>query len=143
LDQPSIPEKLLWFGLPTSAAVPLAWAHAEYVKLVRSLTEGRVFDWIEPVHARYAAEPRRHATLEIWSTNRKLATIARGRTLRVIAGEPFEVTWTTTDWQSRDQSTSIDTSVGVCYVDIVAPPNVARLRFTMIDGGEYSVDVTE
>jgi glucoamylase len=118
-------------------------AHAVYVKLVRSSTEGRVFDWIEPVHARYAAEPRRNATLEIWSTNRKLATIARGRTLRIIAGEPFDVTWTTTDWQSREHSTSLDTSVGVWYVDIVAPPNAARLRFTVTDGGEYSVDVTE
>lgn len=142
-DQPSIPEKLLWFGLPTSAAVPLAWAHAEYIKLVRSLTDGRVFDWIEPVHARYAAEPRRNATLEIWSTNRKLTTIVRGRTLRIIAGEPFEVTWTATDWQNRDRCTGAGTSVGVWSVDIVAPPTASRLRFTMAGGAEYSVDLTD
>jgi len=142
-DQPSIPEKLLWFGRPTSAAVPLAWAHAEYIKLARSLNDGRVFDWIKPVRARYAAEPRPNATLEMWSTNRKLAAIARGRTLRIISGEPFEVTWTATDWQNRDQSTGTGTSVGVWYVDIVAPPNASRLRFTMADGAEYSVDVTD
>jgi len=141
-DQPSIPEKLLWFGRPTSAAVPLAWAHAEYIKLVRSSNDGRVFDWIEPVHARYAAQPRRSPTLEIWSTNRKLATIARGRTLRIVAGKPFEATWTATDWQKRDVSVSTGTSVGVWYVDIVAPSNAARLRFTMTEGGEYSIDVT-
>ena len=76
--------------------------------------------WIEPVHARYAAQQRRNATLEIWSTNRKLATIARGRTLRIIAGEPFEVTSTATDWQNRDRCTGAGTSVGVWYVDIAA-----------------------
>jgi len=142
-DQPSIPEKLLWFGRPTSAAVPLAWAHAEYIKLVRSLSDGRVFDWIGPVHARYAADPRPNATLDMWSTNRKLATIARGRTLRIVAGEPFEMTWTATDWQNRERSTGAGTSVGVWYVDIPAPPNASRLRFTIADGAENSVDVTD
>jgi glucoamylase len=143
-DEPSIPEKLLWFGLPTSAAVPLAWAHAEYIKLLRSVSDGRVFDWIEPVHARYAATPRRRATLDIWSANRKRATIARDQTLRIIGGEPFVVTWTTTDWRERRQSSSTGTLLGVWYVDIVTAPDAARLRFTTAnDAHEYSVDVTD
>jgi len=142
-DQPSIPEKLLWFGLPTSAAVPLAWAHAEYIKLVRSVSDGRVFDRIEPVHARYAAARRRHATLEVWSANRTPPTIAPAQTLRVIGRAPFDIAWTATDWQDRHESSSVATSLDVWYVDIVAPPNTTRLRFTMSDGrGEYSVDVT-
>jgi len=28
-------------------------------------------------------------------------------------------------------------------VDIAAPPNASRLRFTIADGAEYSVDVTD
>ena len=31
-------------GLPTGAATPLGWAHAEYLKLLRSREEGEVFD---------------------------------------------------------------------------------------------------
>jgi GH15 family glucan-1,4-alpha-glucosidase len=54
----------------------------------------------------------------------------------------FLVTDGHTDWQKRDVSVSTGTSVGVWYVDIVAPSNAARLRFTMTEGGEYSIDVT-
>ena len=41
-------------GQGTNSATPLAWAHAEYVKLLRSLADGRVFDLYAPVQARYA-----------------------------------------------------------------------------------------
>jgi glucoamylase len=41
-DEPAIPEKLLAPGGPTGAAIPLAWAHAEYIKLVRSVADGCV-----------------------------------------------------------------------------------------------------
>jgi len=41
-------------GQGTNSATPLAWAHAEYVKLLRSLADGRVFDLYEPVKSRYA-----------------------------------------------------------------------------------------
>ena len=35
-DEPDRPEAHLFFGCPTGAAMPLMWAHAEYVKLLRS-----------------------------------------------------------------------------------------------------------
>jgi glucoamylase len=30
------------------SAVPLVWAHAEYLKLLRSAVDGKVFDRIDP-----------------------------------------------------------------------------------------------
>lgn len=41
-------------GEGTDSATPLAWSHAEYVKLLRSVSDGRVWDRYEPVAARYA-----------------------------------------------------------------------------------------
>ncbi|MDG5496548.1 glucan 1,4-alpha-glucosidase [Niveispirillum sp. BGYR6] len=41
-------------GQGTNSATPLAWSHAEYVKLLRSLHDRRVWDWYAPVAARYA-----------------------------------------------------------------------------------------
>jgi glucoamylase len=41
-------------GEGTDSATPLAWAHAEYVKLLRSLRDGEVWDSYAPVKARYA-----------------------------------------------------------------------------------------
>jgi glucoamylase len=43
-DAPDIPQKDLFRGQPTGSAMPLLWAHGEYVKLRRSLRDGRVFD---------------------------------------------------------------------------------------------------
>ncbi|NOZ67607.1 MAG: glucan 1,4-alpha-glucosidase [Alphaproteobacteria bacterium] len=40
-------------GEGTNSATPLAWTHAEYVKLVRSLKDGQVWDYYPLVGARY------------------------------------------------------------------------------------------
>ena len=41
-------------GEGTDSATPLAWGHAEYVKLLRSLADGRVWDGYDLVAQRYA-----------------------------------------------------------------------------------------
>ena len=46
------------FGRPTGAAMPLVWAHAEYLKLLRSAVDGRVFERISIVEERYAGKDR-------------------------------------------------------------------------------------
>jgi glucoamylase len=42
-------------GAGTDSATPLAWAHAEYIKLLRSVHDRQVWDFYAPVAARYAA----------------------------------------------------------------------------------------
>ncbi|MGO9203498.1 MAG: hypothetical protein ACLQM8_23495 [Limisphaerales bacterium] len=46
-------------GLPTGAAMPLCWAHAEYVSLARSAHDGVCFDRVEPAFQRYVVHPVR------------------------------------------------------------------------------------
>lgn len=41
-------------GQGTDSATPLAWTHAEYIKLLRSLSDRAVWDRYAPVEARYA-----------------------------------------------------------------------------------------
>jgi glucoamylase len=48
-----IPERGLFFGRGTGSATPLAWSHAEYLKLIRSRFDGKVFDTIPEVQERY------------------------------------------------------------------------------------------
>jgi glucoamylase len=43
-DGPDLADRGLFRGGPTGSAAPLGWAHAEYIKLCRSLADGRVFD---------------------------------------------------------------------------------------------------
>ncbi len=43
-DAEDIPEKNLFNGKPTGSVMPLVWAHAEFVTLLRSLRDAAVFD---------------------------------------------------------------------------------------------------
>ena len=52
-DAPDRPEARMQLGRPTGAAMPLMWAHAEYIKLLRSARDGQVFDRIPSVVERY------------------------------------------------------------------------------------------
>jgi glucoamylase len=149
-DQSAIPEKLLRFGGPTGSAIPLAWAHAEYIKLVRSIADKRVFDRLDPVRARYASGRGRSPTpIEIWSHKRPVASLSKGRRLRVIAGVPFTLHWTANEWQDRSATSAAETGLGVWFVDLPTEP-VAHVRFRFFypadgreDTDEYRVEMGE
>ncbi len=101
-DSRDLPEKELFFGRPSGSAMPLVWAHAEYVKLLRSIQDGRVFDMPPQTVQRYLVEER-GSPLVIWRFNHKLASMPRGKTLRIEALEPMMVRWTADGWKtSRD-----------------------------------------
>jgi len=51
----------LYLGGPTGSAMPLAWAHAEYIKLACSILQGYPVDRPEPLWARYRGHvPQTH-----------------------------------------------------------------------------------
>jgi glucoamylase len=129
-DRPDLPAALMYYGGPTGAAMPLMWAHAEYIKLLRSLTDGQAFDLIPEVAERYL-NGRGRKNLEIWKFNRKTPAIAAGATLRIQATHPFTLHWTDDEWSSVYDSVSHTTAVGLHYVDIrTEPEDRAPLRFT-------------
>lgn len=119
-DGPDLPKARMRFGYPTGAAMPLMWAHAEYVKLLRSRTDGRVFDLIPPVADRYLKGGAARKPLEVWKFNRQPRAVRAGETLRVIAGAPFALRWTRDEWRTSQDSRSIHTSLGSDYFDIPA-----------------------
>ncbi len=94
-------------GKPAGSAVPLVWAHAEYLKLLRSAVDGKVFDRIDSVYERYC-EPegrgKRRANLEFYSLRRPIQKVTAGDTLRILDDAPFEVLWTADQWKTT-QST--------------------------------------
>jgi glucoamylase len=44
-------------GEGTDGATPLAWSHAEYIKLLRSVSDQKVWDRYSPVELRYSTNP--------------------------------------------------------------------------------------
>jgi glucoamylase len=149
-DEANRPEFYMTFGRPTGSAMPLVWAHAEYIKLLRSTLDGVVFDRIPAVAGRYQrADPPARTRYEMWKFNRRCRTIQPGCTLRILAGAAFRLRWTADEWQNVIDSASTPTAVGVDFVDIPVPANqTAPFRFTFFwtgpgrwEGSDFSVAI--
>ena len=54
-DADDVPKQQLFRGRPTGSVCPLLWAHGEYIKLRRSISDGRVFDAPQQTFKRYLA----------------------------------------------------------------------------------------
>ena len=131
-DRDDLPLAGLFLGRPTGAAMPLMWAHAEYIKLLRSVHDGAVFDRVAPVADRYA-KPRRGSDMEIWKPNRQARTVPRGGTLRIMAPEPFVATATTDDWATVVEPLTADSGIGIWYADVAAPTDmIGAMQFRML-----------
>ena len=139
-DEPDRPEVYMYLGRPTGSARPLMWAHAEYIKLLRSAADGTVFDFVPEVAARYLPGNRGCKPLEIWKHNRQVSSVPEGTTLRIQAGAPFLLHWTRDDWHTVEDSHSTPTALGIEYLDIANPPKGSGpIRFTFFwpDAGRW------
>ena len=116
----------LEMGKPAGSAVPLVWAHAEYLKLLRSTVDGKVFDRIDSVYERYC-EPRGRkqlrANLEFYSKRRPIQKIIAGDTLRILDDAPFEVIWTTDQWKTTQSTMGRSLGSAGYSVDLSTAPN--------------------
>ncbi len=129
-DQPDKPESRMFFGRETGAAMPLVWAHGEYIKLVRSAADGTVFDLLPLVAERYLSGAKREP-IEVWKFNRQPRSVTPGTRLRIIAAAPFRLRWTSDEWQQSHDTDSTPTSVRHYFVDIdVKPAQRAPVKFT-------------
>jgi glucoamylase len=89
-------------GLPTGAAMPLCWSHAEYISLVRSARDGVCFDRVEPAFQRYVVTPVK-SSHEMWSIRHSIRRMPAGKTLRVIVAAPATIVWSANDWASTNK----------------------------------------
>ncbi|MGA7271217.1 MAG: glucan 1,4-alpha-glucosidase, partial [Acidimicrobiia bacterium] len=145
-DGPPIPDRELTPGGPTGSAMPLVWAHAEYVRLMASLRLGRVFDTPVEAAERYRDQtpPPRVAS---WAPHHKLASMTAGKLLRLDLGAPSTIRWSADAWKSF---ADIDTTpmIGVHTAVIPTAPMApgAQVVFTIRqgdrwEGTNYAVDI--
>ncbi|AFY82057.1 glycoside hydrolase family 15 protein [Oscillatoria acuminata] len=131
-DEEDRPELGLYLGKTTGAAMPLAWAHSEYIKLLRSLRDGQVFDFIPEVADRYlhGGKPQ-HPQMEMWKFNRQISKVKAGSTLRILAITPFQLHWSPDGGEMQNQSDSQSSGIGIEFVDLaIQPEEATRINFT-------------
>jgi glucoamylase len=139
----------LFRGKPTGSACPLVWAHSEYVKLRRSLRDGRIFDQPPQTVQRYLIEkPTRQ--MRGWRFNNKTRSIPRHKKLRLVLLNPAMVHWSIDDWKSSQDTNTRDTGFGTYILDLptTSLPAGSKVDFTFYwpqenrwEGKDYSVTV--
>ncbi|HEV3510514.1 MAG TPA: glucan 1,4-alpha-glucosidase [Candidatus Sulfotelmatobacter sp.] len=116
-DAADIPALELFRGRPTGSACPLVWAHAEYIKLRRSIHDGKVFDQPPQTVKRYLIEKhgRQHFG---WRLNNKTRTVPRNQTLRINLLSPARVHWSIDGWKTAHDIDTRDTGMGIYTLNL-------------------------
>jgi glucoamylase len=122
-DGPPLPEARMQPGAPTGAAMPLCWAHAEYLTLIRSAKDGCGFDCLPQVQERYAKNKTANR-FEIWTFAHQPPRMQSGKSLRLITDSPATIRWTFDDWKTSNDSETAETPIGLFYADLP----VAKLK---------------
>ncbi len=150
-DEPDRPVSRLRFGRPTGSASPLLRAHAEYIRLLRSSRDGRVFDLIPEVAERYINKRPGDPLIQSWTFAAPATRIARGHTLRIMAKADFELTYSLDRWGQVERCKSVTPGVGIYFADIQVPKEHGPpITFTFLwsdslkwENRNFSVEVTE
>ncbi len=148
-DAADIPSFELFRGKPTGSACPLVWAHAEYVKLRRSIRDNKIFD--QPPHTvkRYLIDKHVRQIFG-WRFNNKTRSIPRNKTLRIVLLTPARVHWSVDGWNSTHDTDARDTGLGIYTLDLptASLPVGAQAVFTFFwpqenrwEGTDYIVTV--
>ncbi|WP_254020614.1 glucan 1,4-alpha-glucosidase [Mesorhizobium escarrei] len=148
-DGPDMAERELRHGGPSGSAMPLVWAHSEHIKLLRSLSDGAVFD-MPPQGVKRYIEDRTAAPRRTWRFNHKLRAMAAGKLLRLELLARAVVHWSSDDWATVHDAETTENAFGIHLTDLpvadVPPGNTIVFTFFWPDAGcwenvDFSVSI--
>ena len=148
-DADPIPRYDLKPGRPSGSAMPLVWAHGEFVKLCFSRALGRPVDRPTATWERYrGVRPRIDYT--IWGPNMRPRRSIAGHVLTVALKAAASVRWGVNGWKGVRDVDTRDTGLGVHFADLPVAALIAgeTIQFTFLwadtqkwEGQDYAVDV--
>jgi glucoamylase len=148
-DSNDIPARELLLGRPSGSAMPLVWAHAEHIKLLRSLRDNAVFDTPPQTLDRYVKNTPPLAPI-VWRSTSRPDRVAPGRVLRLECLDQARIRWSTDDWKTSSDSDTIATGLGLYVFDLPAErlTDGTIVRFTMFwpgqnrwEGADFQVEI--
>lgn len=104
-------------GRPSGSAMPLVWAHAEFIKLMISQSFGRPADRPEALWRRYGGKAPANAPA-VWSLHAPIAHMPKAARLIIAAPRPFLLHWGLDGWSRASDACSVDTGLGVHIVEL-------------------------
>lgn len=148
-DAAPLADRRLEPGRPSGSAMPLAWAHAEFIKLMISQALGRPVDRPDALWRRYGGVRPARAPA-VWFPHAPIAEMSRGDDLIIAAPAPFRLHWGVDGWTGVSDAQSVDTGLGVHIVELSASrlDTARRVDFTFLwlddqrwEGRDYTLAV--
>lgn len=136
-DAEDIPERYLFNGHPSGSGMPLAWAHAEYIKLLRSLHEGAVWDRIPQTEERYLRQ-KRTASFQIWTPEQQRGFLSPGKDLRIDLPTHAKLSWSSGRWNgtARTSDSGLGLHTAMLPAHELAPGATLRIKLETEDSCE-------
>jgi glucoamylase len=111
-DTAPIPASGLEPGKPTGSAMPLVWAHSEFVKLLVARDRGRPVELLDCVWERYGGT-RPTAMTWFWRSEVPFDTLPRDRSLVIEERQPFTLHLGWDGWQRIEERPSQPLGLGM------------------------------
>jgi glucoamylase len=131
--------------------MPLVWAHAEHIKLLRSLRDGAVFDMPPQTLNRYVRNTPAPAPM-VWRMTAKIDRVVAGRILRLEFLEQARIRWSTDQWTTTSDNDTVAAGLGLQFYDLPTADltDQAVIRFTLFwpeqnrwEGADFQVAVVK
>jgi glucoamylase len=130
-DAAPIPERFLFPGRPSGSAMPLAWAHAEFIKLVISRHLRRPIDRPSAAWQRYRGR-RPRGKRAFWFVHAQIGGFPAGSHVIVALPRPAVIHWGCDGWQRVVDNPTVEAGLGlhaaVLHVERLLPGQ--RVDFT-------------
>jgi len=135
-DEAPIAKAGLLAGRPTGSAMPLAWTHAEYIKLACSILKGRPVDRPETLWARYRGRvPQTH--IWFWSVQMPISAIPPAMRLGFCLPVAASILWRIDD-EVTQSITTTDPGLGVQMARLPVPKPTAQIIYFRIAGEAWN-----
>ena len=138
-DASAIPELGLLPGRPSGAAMPLLWAHAEFLKLLVARERGRPIEWLDRTERHFAhraigppgqgrrPEESRAPTVWHWRDEVPAVRVPHGKSLAIEDRIPFTLRLGFDGWQRVEDRCAARTPFGLWSV-VLSQQELAQAR---------------
>ncbi|MGH8272298.1 MAG: glycoside hydrolase family 15 protein, partial [Gammaproteobacteria bacterium] len=149
-DSDPIPERGLYPGQPSGSAMPLVWAHAEFIKLAVSREQGKPCDRPPRVWERYKGE-RPEIDWRLWALNYRPRSIPSAHTLRIMLPAAATIHWGVNGWQKIHDTATREAGLGMHLADLptkkLTPGSTVEMTFRWHDsdawqGEDFRIEIT-
>lgn len=128
-EAPALPDRGLRPGKPTGAAMPLVWAHSEYLRLAAAACTGKPVELLDCVALRYGTI-RPDPNTRYWRDPTPLRQILQGTRLCVMDRGPFALHASEDDWRTTSDLEAEALPFGIFGATVEISEGATELIFT-------------